>query len=461
MAWYLLGKEYYKNGQQGKANYCFNQSGEVYEAFEHSKVPAEMLREYEEGLLRESRQRRESRLRMRRTFLALMLFLLVLIPSALAPAAINEDSGESAPAIAAGDLEEPAVAEPSEDTTEGSVKPAIIFTAAGEDMASADQALAKILRSRKAPSETAILAMKKLGRWYVWKNHLPLVATIEKGKQGEVVYQSFDPVACACAPPEAAELKKQAEIWQGKQEELAALWSAIRSYKNSKGSPPKSLKELVKPFPGNYLGGTTPLMKQEFSELRAASASQLPQSSAEPAVSVPPKGAGGGVEAGVLETNTGKGSETEPFFSSPLKIIVDKQNHRLAVTSGSIILRNYVVGLGGNETPEGEFVISDKVVNPNGHDNGEFGSRGMQLSDTNYAIHGTNDPASIGKDESLGCIRMNRGDVEELFAMVPMGTKVQISKGVLPDELLLPAERFPSGTPQDQTNPNKVYHWLN
>ncbi|MNW66472.1 putative L,D-transpeptidase YkuD [compost metagenome] len=85
----------------------------------------------------------------------------------------------------------------------------------------------------------------------------------------------------------------------------------------------------------------------------------------------------------------------------------------------------------------------------------------MQLSDTNYAIHGTNEPDSIGKDESLGCIRMKREDVEELFAMVPMGTKVQISKGVLPDELMLPGERYPSRTPPDQTNPNKVYHWLN
>lgn len=54
----------------------------------------------------------------------------------------------------------------------------------------------------------------------------------------------------------------------------------------------------------------------------------------------------------------------------------------------------------------------------------------MQLSDSNYAIHGTDEPESIGKDESLGCIRMSRKDVEELFAMVPMGTKVQISKGV-------------------------------
>lgn len=148
-------------------------------------------------------------------------------------------------------------------------------------------------------------------------------------------------------------------------------------------------------------------------------------------------------------------------FTAPLTIIVDKQKHRLAVTSGNIILRNYAVGLGGDNTPEGNFVIRDKVVNPNGRDNGEFGSRGMQLSDSNYAIHGTNEPESIGKDESLGCIRMSRKDVEELFAMVPMGTKVQISKGVLPEELAVPEDRFPSDAPPNQTNPHKVYHWLN
>lgn len=63
MAWYLLGKEYYKNGQQGKANYCFNMAGEVYEAFERSKVPAEMLREYEDGMLKAAHDRHQVQLK--------------------------------------------------------------------------------------------------------------------------------------------------------------------------------------------------------------------------------------------------------------------------------------------------------------------------------------------------------------------------------------------------------------
>ena len=78
MAWYLL-KEYYKNGQYGKANYCYNQAGEVYEAFERSKVPADMLQQYEEGLLESARERQTAKLRKRRVLLALMLLLLLLI----------------------------------------------------------------------------------------------------------------------------------------------------------------------------------------------------------------------------------------------------------------------------------------------------------------------------------------------------------------------------------------------
>ena len=40
-----------------------------------------------------------------------------------------------------------------------------------------------------------------------------------------------------------------------------------------------------------------------------------------------------------------------------LEIIVDKANHRLALVSGNLILRNYEVGLGGELTPEGVFYL--------------------------------------------------------------------------------------------------------
>lgn len=52
----------------------------------------------------------------------------------------------------------------------------------------------------------------------------------------------------------------------------------------------------------------------------------------------------------------------------------------------------------------------------------------MGLSKPHYGIHGTNNPSSIGKNVSHGCIRMYNRDVLELASKVPIGTKVVIHK---------------------------------
>ena len=58
-----------------------------------------------------------------------------------------------------------------------------------------------------------------------------------------------------------------------------------------------------------------------------------------------------------------------------------------------------------------------------------LGARALYLGNTDYRIHGTNDPASIGKHISSGCIRMLNADVTDLYNRVNIGTKVI----VLPD----------------------------
>ena len=58
-----------------------------------------------------------------------------------------------------------------------------------------------------------------------------------------------------------------------------------------------------------------------------------------------------------------------------------------------------------------------------------LGARALYLGNTDYRIHGTNDPTSIGKHVSSGCIRMLNADVMDLYNRVNVGTKVI----VLPD----------------------------
>src|SRR6202034_779380 len=53
-----------------------------------------------------------------------------------------------------------------------------------------------------------------------------------------------------------------------------------------------------------------------------------------------------------------------------------------------------------------------------------LGARAMYLGSTDYRIHGSNDPKTIGKVVSSGCIRLTNEDVTDLFSRVGVGTKV-------------------------------------
>jgi lipoprotein-anchoring transpeptidase ErfK/SrfK len=55
-----------------------------------------------------------------------------------------------------------------------------------------------------------------------------------------------------------------------------------------------------------------------------------------------------------------------------------------------------------------------------------LGARAMYLGNTDYRIHGTNDPSSIGKHMSSGCIRLLNADVIDLYSRVGIGTKVVV-----------------------------------
>lgn len=461
MAWYLLGKEYEASGQEGKAHYCYIQAGSVYEAFEASKVPADLWQEYQENLLQESKRKENNKRRWRRAFLALMILLLAALPQVQAPgstAPTSADLVDTTPWSVQEEDEEDLVKEPEKQMA--STVPGYTAQRYFNDPSSRRAGLASLMEeSQKGTSpsvsgQQAVLGMDTAGVWALWSRSMPVVYAIDKHPgQGKLTVQSFDPEACDCDPPEPGQLQIDARDWIERQESLAVLMSAMRHFKQSKGEWPEQLSDLTGEFPGNWLAGSNAIMEQAFVPLLL----ELKGLSGNPGEA---DGDGEGPEAG---HGSGQGAALlagEPFFTEPIEVLVDTASHQLAVVSGKTILRTYKVGLGGERTPEGSFQISDKVVNPNGRDNGEFGSRGMQLSDTNYAIHGTDEPDSIGKDESLGCIRMDKEDVEELFDMIPKGTKVTIKKGILPKLEPRHEQRFELKHRQNQTNPHRTYRWL-
>ncbi|NLA07090.1 MAG: L,D-transpeptidase family protein [Firmicutes bacterium] len=108
------------------------------------------------------------------------------------------------------------------------------------------------------------------------------------------------------------------------------------------------------------------------------------------------------------------------------RIVVDVNTLVLTFYVGDEIIKRYPIAIGKwhTPTPVGEFVIIDKDYAPGG----AFGTRWMGLNVPwgGYGIHGTNKPWSIGSAASAGCIRMLNEDVEELFELAPIKTRVEI-----------------------------------
>lgn len=440
MAWYLLGKEYERMGELNKARYCFNEAGDIYKAFENEPLPVEMEAEAREKrqqiVLWKQDKKRRQKLIMRTIATALFLLIMgtILITS-------DADAPSMSPVKQVADpndmveVKKPNVA--VQDHIYLSVK-----GAAGKQ----GELLAKLLQERiSADASSLIVEQDAAERWKLWTQQpqpvYVLQATDKKRISQVTQLQLAD---CECEE-ERAKSKIKAQSWAEDQERMMQARSILSAVLTLGKKPPSDLHQLAAGYPNNTIAGVDKLLipyyEKAYAEWKAFGA---------------PLTEKGGEEL----WKEHPASSTHPF-GGPLRIVVDKANHRLALISGDQILRNYEVGLGGKRTPEGEFVISEKVVNPNGSATGAFGSRGMTLSDTLYAIHGTDEPESMGQDQSLGCVRMLREDVEELFDLVPMGTKVTITSGVLPDEKHVPeGDRYRVPLTPKQDNPHKIYKWL-
>jgi L,D-transpeptidase catalytic domain len=110
---------------------------------------------------------------------------------------------------------------------------------------------------------------------------------------------------------------------------------------------------------------------------------------------------------------------------------------RLRLFDGCDLVRKYLVGIGTGETPTpiGRFYVNTLLKPP---DPGTiYGTYAYGLSaysnvltywkDGGFiGLHGTNQPSSIGRRSSHGCIRMLNRDIEELVRILPLGTPITI-----------------------------------
>ena len=131
---------------------------------------------------------------------------------------------------------------------------------------------------------------------------------------------------------------------------------------------------------------------------------------------------------------------------APGTIVIDTGNTTLYYVLGQGRAIRYGVGVGREGfTWSGVQTVSRKAEWPDWHPPAEMiarqpylprfmaggpgnplGARAMYLGTSVYRIHGTNDPSTIGKFVSSGCIRLTNEDVADLFSRVDVGAKVVV-----------------------------------
>ncbi|MGL4262280.1 MAG: L,D-transpeptidase [Afipia sp.] len=150
---------------------------------------------------------------------------------------------------------------------------------------------------------------------------------------------------------------------------------------------------------------------------------------------------------------------------APGTIVIDTGNTTLYYVLGQGRAIRYGVGVGREGfTWSGVQTVSRKAAWPDWHPPAEMiarqpylprfvaggpgnplGAAAMYLGSSSYRIHGTNDPSTIGKFVSSGCIRLTNEDVQDLASRVTIGTKVivlpksgRLEAGVTSRERVMP-----------------------
>ncbi|MBL7071634.1 MAG: L,D-transpeptidase family protein [Candidatus Omnitrophica bacterium] len=118
-------------------------------------------------------------------------------------------------------------------------------------------------------------------------------------------------------------------------------------------------------------------------------------------------------------------------------ILVDKSQNMLMLKSDEEVLKTYTVSTGAdNATPTGTYKIRNKLIDPTWYRAGAIvppespenilGTRWMGFDLDSYGIHGTTDESTIGMHITKGCVRMRNSEIEELYAIIPVGVEVKI-----------------------------------
>ena len=133
--------------------------------------------------------------------------------------------------------------------------------------------------------------------------------------------------------------------------------------------------------------------------------------------------------------------------AGPGTIVIRTSERSLYYVTGNGRAVRYPVGVGrsGKQWFGTSYIVSKHIkpawsppaeirrgrptwVVPSGAANNPMGAAALVLADNELAIHGTNNPGSVGGFVSWGCIRMHNKDIMDLYGRVGVGTRVVFTR---------------------------------
>ena len=115
-------------------------------------------------------------------------------------------------------------------------------------------------------------------------------------------------------------------------------------------------------------------------------------------------------------------------------VVVHLGAMRLDLLKNGHVVRTFPVGIGRPQTPTppGSYYVTELIrpATPNTPYGADvLGLSGRSLvSGVQLALHGTNDPSTIGRAASNGCVHLRDLDIEAISRLLPLGTPVTIGR---------------------------------
>lgn len=139
-----------------------------------------------------------------------------------------------------------------------------------------------------------------------------------------------------------------------------------------------------------------------------------------------------------------------------------QKTNELALISGNYVLAKFPVASNKEGLPFKTSKVIARVVEPNGKGSA-FGTRGLVLENA-IAIHGTNNPNSIGEYSTKESLRLFNPDIEMLYPYISKGTPLIVKNGTPSKPMYtmnLPILHRGNIPFENETTPNIIYKWKN